>query len=371
MRALPPISFLAHRTAPTRVARYFFWCYLLVVLLVSFYPFSGWRFTGEPIFAFYTYPLPYYFTFFDNLINVVAYFPLGLSAALAMRRWRWLGPLLAALIGILTSCGVEFVQQFIPTRVASNMDILSNGCGSVIGAFVSVIVAMRRSQRRWLVFRHSHLFPGGAAEWGMVWLGLWLITQFDPSVPFFGVVDEPRGIPQPILAPMGDPALFLNLLEGCGMMLNTLGVCLFVSVLVRHSREIPRAIALLVTVVLASKIVFAGAMLKWVDFFAWINHNVALGGLAALPLLAVLLRLKRPWRALAGAVCLLATVLVSWMWPLTPQLSAILPLFRWNYGHLMHFRGLAALISDLWPYGTMLFLLGFAATYRSENEPDW
>ncbi|GGP23475.1 VanZ family protein [Silvimonas iriomotensis] len=371
MRALPPISFLARRNAPTRVASYFFWCYLLVVLLVSFYPFAGWRFTGEPVFAFYTYPLPYYFTFFDNLINVLAYVPLGLSAGLALRRWRWTGPLLAMLIGIVTSCFVEFVQQFIPSRVASNMDILSNSAGAVIGAAISMVLVLRRSQRRWLVFRHSYLFPGAGAEWGMVWLGLWLITQFDPSVPFFGVVDEPRGIPQPIVAPLNNPALFLDILEGSGMMLNTLGVCLFVSVLMRHSRQAPWAVATLLSAVLASKVVFAGLMLKWSDFFSWINHNVVLGGLAALPLLAVLLQLKRPWRALVGALCLFCTVLVSWMWPLAPQLSAILPLFRWNYGHLMHFRGLAALISDLWPYGTMLFLLGFALRWRGENEPDW
>ncbi|GAB7127078.1 hypothetical protein JCM19000A_15850 [Silvimonas sp. JCM 19000] len=371
MRASPPISFLASAHPHTRLSRYFFWCYLLVVLLVSFYPFTDWRYTGEPVFAFYTYPLPYYYTFFDNAINVLAYVPLGIGASLMIRRWPALAWLISALVCVLVSCGVEFVQQFIPSRVASNMDIFSNGVGGLIGAVGAVALRARRVQHAWLVFRHKHLYPGGAAEWGLVWLCLWLITQFDPSVPFFGVVDEPRGIPQPILAPMQDPGLFLDLLEGGGMLLNTLGVCLFTSVLVRYSRNIPRAIIALVSLVLLSKIIFAAIMLRWSQFFIWINWNVALGGLAAVPLLAVLWRLPRRLRAVAGAICLLAAVLVSWLWPLVPQLSAMLPLFRWHYGHLMHFRGLSALISDIWPYGAMIFLLGFALLARPHDEPVW
>ena len=371
MRAFPPISFLASAHVPTRVARYFFWCYLLVVLIVSFYPFADWRYTGEPVFAFYTYPLPYYFTFFDNLVNVLAYIPLGIGAALMLQRRRGTAWLLAALICLAVSCGVEFVQQFLPSRVASNLDILANGSGGLIGSLLALVLRTRRLQSAWQVFRHAYLFPGGASEWGLVWLCLWLITQFDPSVPFFGVVDEPRGIPQPILAPMQDPALFLNLLEGSGMLLNTLGVCLFTSVLVRYSRNIPRVLVALVSLVLLSKVVFGALMLNWSEFFIWINWNVALGGLAAWPLLAVLWRLPRRLRALAGATCLLASALVSWLWPLVPQLSAMLPLFRWHYGHLLHFRGLAALISDIWPYGAMLFLLGFALRWRAQDEPVW
>ncbi|WP_051711413.1 VanZ family protein [Andreprevotia chitinilytica] len=366
MRAFPPIAYLARNIAPSSVSRYFFACYLLLVLIVSWYPFSGWRFTGEPVFAFYTYPLPYYFTFFDNLINVLAYIPLGASVALMVRRraWSWL---VGTLAGFLLSCVVEFVQQFIPGRIADNLDIMSNTFGAFIGGVFALFLASRRWQRRWHVFRYSHFREGGIIECGMVWMGLWFVTQFDPTVPFLGVVVEARGLPQPFDSPIENAALFLRLLEGGGMMLHMIGVALFVAGLMRHLREIPTAIRITLLVALVLKLTFAGMLLKPVQFFVWVNSSIVLGGLAGVLLLWLLWRLQRRWRAFVGALALAAAQVVSWIWPLSPQLSATLPLFRWHYGHLMHFSGLAAAIGDIWPYGAILILLWMAVMRGRES----
>ncbi|AOY01351.1 VanZ family protein [Jeongeupia sp. USM3] len=365
----PPISYLAHQVAQSRVSQYFFYCYLLVILTISFYPFSGWRYTGEPIFAFYTYPLPYYFTLFDNLVNVLAYVPLGVAVGLMARR-RWYAWPLAALVGTLLSGSIEFVQQFLPDRVASNLDMLSNGFGASIGGLMSLVIANRRWQRAWQVFRHSHLAESTLAEWGLVWLGLWFVTQFDPSVPFLGVVVAPRGIPQPFESPLADPALFLSLLEAGGMMLHLVGVALFVSVLVKHVREVPAAIRLTLLAGLVVKLAFAGMLLQPAQFFAWINRNIVIGGLVGVLLLWGLWQLRRRLRALVGALALAAAVAVGWIWPLSPQLSATLPLFRWHYGHLTHFNGLASVIGDVWPYGAVLILLG-AVLARPDSGERW
>ncbi|SMC17832.1 VanZ like family protein [Andreprevotia lacus DSM 23236] len=356
MRAFPPIAYLARDVAPSRVSRFFLACYLLLVLVVSFYPFTGWRFTGEPVFAFYTYPLPYYFTLFDNLVNVLAYIPIGTAVALSV--WpRSLSWLLGALAGTVLSCGVEFVQQFIPGRVASNMDILSNGFGALIGGVLALLLSSRRWQRRWQILRYSHLREGSAVEWGVVWLVLWFVTQFDPTVPFLGVVVEARGLPQPFDSPIANAELFLRLLEGGGMMLQMIGVALFVATLMRHAREIPAAIRITLLVGLLVKLAFAGMLLQPAQFFSWINRNIIVGGVAGALLLWGLWRLQWRLRAFLGVLSLAAAAAVSWAWPLTPQMSATLPLFRWHYGHLMHFSGLAAVIGDLWPYGAILILL--------------
>ncbi|MGL4996803.1 MAG: VanZ family protein [Deefgea sp.] len=350
------------------VSPFFFAVALLVILILSWYPFSGWRFTGEPVFAFFTYPLPYYFTLFDNAINILAYIPLGLSAALILRRSR-LALIYAALIGLLVSMGVEFVQQFLPSRIASNMDILSNGFGAVLGAVMGVFFSHRSVLRRWQLFRHDYLAPGAAVEWGATWLLLWFTTQLDPSLPFLGVVVLPQGLPQPFISPLNNAALFLRLLEGGGMMLHLLGVALFVSVLVRDSRQIPRAILGVLFFALLIKMGFAGMLLQPEQFFAWLNLNVVLGGLAGGILLWILWQLNRRLRAIVGFLALFAANWVGYLWPLSADDSPQLMIFKWNYGHLQHFNGLSHAIGDVWPLGAMLFFLYFIV--EPVQEHDW
>ncbi|QBC43023.1 VanZ family protein [Iodobacter fluviatilis] len=362
------ISYLARRITPSRVPRYVFFCSVLVILVVSLYPFTGWRFTGEPIWAFYAYPLPYYFTFFDNSINVLAYMPLGFSLAISLKNNR-LGPLLAQFSGVLLSCMVEFTQQFLPGRVASNLDILSNSFGAFLGVLLAMILGNRYWQTRCLAARHAWFAPGPAVEWGVTWLVLWFLTQMDPSQPFLGVVVESPGLPQPFESPMENAKLFLRLLEGGGMMLHFLGVALFVSVLMRHTRQSPAAIRFTLLTALLLKLGFAGVLLKPAQFFAWLNFNIFVGGLLGTLALLLLWRLNRGLRALLGALALAATLVIGWFWPLVPQLAATLPLFRWHYGHLLHFNGLSAVISDVWPYGAIALLLWLAA--RPPREESW
>lgn len=233
MRDFPSVSYLAHRATPSRLADYLFYCALLVILLTSFYPYTGWRYNNTELLAFLFYPLPHYFTVFDNAINFMAYVPLGFCLARMLRRRR-LAWLQALLVCTLISAGIEFIQQFLPGRIASNLDIISNAGGAAAGSVFARLQSSRRWQRLWRIWRHQTLAPGSAVEWGLAWIALWFISQLDPTQPFLGVVVAPRGLPQPFTSPIENAALFLRLLEGSGMMLNLLGVSFFVSLLVRH-----------------------------------------------------------------------------------------------------------------------------------------
>lgn len=360
MRTLDSVSFLARPARQTRLARYFLACYLLIILIVSLYPFSGWRDLGVPVFAFFTYPFPHYYTAFENAVNVLAYMPLGFCIVL-LRRRALSGAVLALLTGALLSASIEFIQQFLPTRIASNLDVLCNASGALAGALLVWPFLHPRWQRGWLALRYSLFAPGAAIEWGLAWLLLWFVTQFDPSQPFLGVVVQAQGLPQPFESPIENAALFLRLLEAAGMMLNLIGVALFVSVLVRHVRQIPRAIQFTLLLAFVIKIGFAGMLLKPAQFFAWLNLSVLIGGVLGVLVLLVVWRLRRTFRALLSALALSAAMLVSWLWPLTSQFSSLLPLFRWRYGHLQHFSGLADIIGELWPVVAVCWLLYIAA----------
>ncbi|MDR3389609.1 MAG: VanZ family protein [Rudaea sp.] len=368
MRDFLSVSYLAREGAPSRLARYSFYCTLLVILIASFYPFTGWRYTGAPLLAFLFYPLPYYFTIFDNAINLLAYIPFGYFLTRMLPK-HWYDWLVAGLAGVLVSTLVEFIQQFLPSRVSSNLDILSNGAGAFLGAIFAQILTSRRGKRLWLVWRHAVLAPGSAAEWGFVWLMLWFVSQLDPTQPFLGVVVVPRGLPQPFESPISNPAFFLSLLEGGGMMLNLLGVAFFVSLLARYTAQVPRMIMWTLLIALLAKMSFAGMLLKPTQFFAWFNLNIAVGGSAGLLILFLLWRLNCRLRALLGMLALLAAQMISWAWPLTPQFSATLPLFRWHYGHLEHLSGLANIINDIWPFGAMGWLIWMAI--RPSPEEGW
>lgn len=369
MRWQLPISYLARETAPSWLGRHFLLAWHLVLLAVSFYPFSGWRYTGEGIFAFYSYPLPYYQTAFDNWINVAAYMPLGYAWALYYR-CRWFAPLLAMLLGCLLSGSVEFVQQFIPSRIASNLDILCNTTGCLLGALAAGLFSKLLILRGWHIRRQRWFRVGALADYGLMLLALWFATQMNPAIPLFGVVVQPRGLPQPWVSPIHDAALFLGVLEISGVMLHFTAVCLFLLTLLAQRSDRMTALWGLVLAAVTLKLVTAGALLKPSAFLEWFNLQVLAGILAALILLNILSRLKMRWQALAAAACLFATQVIEELWPLNAEPLDMLNLFKWRYGHLRDFNGLSEMISAVWPYAATVYLLGLAwQNWRRSHMP--
>ncbi|WP_460534128.1 VanZ family protein [Chitinimonas naiadis] len=356
MRLQLPISYLARGTAPSWLGRHFLLAWHAVILVVSWYPFSGWRYTGEPVLAFLGYPLPYYHTLTDNTLNVLAYLPLGYAWALYFR-CRWYAPLSALLLAGLLSGSVEFVQQFLPDRVASNLDLFYNALGGLLGALLAGLMSKLLVVRGWHVWRQRWLQEGAQADFGLTLMVLWLLAQLNPAVPLFGVVVQPTGIPQAWVSPIGNAILFLRVLESLGVMLSITAVSLLVATLLAHRRDAVRGIFSLVLTALLVKVVFAGALLKPAEFLAWFNLNVLIGGLAAWGLLSIALRFKRRWQALAALICVVLAQWVEALWPLTAQMASMSQLFKWRYGHLRDFGGLTQTLSEVWPWLAGLYLV--------------
>ncbi|MBC7490323.1 MAG: hypothetical protein H7240_10555 [Glaciimonas sp.] len=60
--------------------------YLLLIVYISWYPFSGWRDIELTPWAYLLAPLPDYWIVFDVWTKVVGYMPFGLLMALVLRQ---------------------------------------------------------------------------------------------------------------------------------------------------------------------------------------------------------------------------------------------------------------------------------------------
>ncbi len=75
--------------------------------------------------------------------NIILFVPLGFFITLLFQRW-WIG----VLVSIVLSTSVELLQVFLPGRLATPRDVLSNTIGGVIGCVIALVflgVARKRA----------------------------------------------------------------------------------------------------------------------------------------------------------------------------------------------------------------------------------
>jgi VanZ family protein len=340
--------------AQSRLPFYLAGVYTLLVLYGSLYPFSGWRDTGVDPLAFLAGGWPRYFTVFDIVANGLAYVPLGFlwATVFTPRLPAAAVFMLAALTGGVLSFGVEFTQNFLPSRVPSNLDLLCNTCGGLLGALAGL-----RWGRHLLDGGHLHAWRerrflrGVSGDRGLVLLALWLLTQLNPESFLFG-----NGNLRSLL---GLPAAFdfkaghFMELEMATVAAQTLAIFLIGNRLARnHPVLLPLAL------LGAALLVKSGAIMLLMQSamgFAWLTPGT-LGGLALGLVLALLaLGCNTNERLVIAAMALmLATVLANLM-PDNPYLEDSLRV--WQQGHFLNFNGLTRLVSALWPFLALPWLM--------------
>lgn len=176
--------------------------FALIVAHLSLYPYSGWRHIGIGPFEYLSGPwIPVHqkLLWGDILFNVIAYIPLGFLLLLGLSELpnnaeRLLAPLLA----IAFSFGLEALQTSLPTRVPSKMDVLTNSIGAILGAVLAIWVVqhrqwadrLNRTLQLWLI-QKAWLGMGLLCLWLLAllaprqpefMLGLWLGNLFDPAL---------------------------------------------------------------------------------------------------------------------------------------------------------------------------------------------
>jgi VanZ family protein len=348
-----------------RIASILGYAYLLTVVYASLQPFHGWRMPAPEMLAFLGAPWPRYITLEDILVNVAAYLPLGflLSIACGARYGAALGALAAALTGAGASLGLEAVQLFLPSRIASNLDMLANGLGALIGAMAAPLFAPSRLLgARLHAARHRVFREGMAADAGLVLVCLWPLTQFHPTAQLFGtgairaMLDLPVHLKYtPALAFSGEAAV---------VFLNLLGVGLMVAVLTRETPRRLTVIAALAAAALAVKAVTALTLVKTsAPPWGWLTPGVLLGLAGGWVALQAAVRL--PWigQLLLAALSITAAVVAINIAPENPYQSVPARLLAGGQSHFLSFASIMRALSELWPFLALGFL-GWAVTMR-------
>ena len=344
--------------------------YLLLIVYASWYPFTGWRSTGLPPWTFMNLTPPRYWTGFDVAVNIIGYVPLGMLLVPSVYprvRGAW-AVLLTALLGVLVSGTMETVQVYLPSRVASNLDFLTNSIGCLIGAFIGALGARSYLNENRLYQLRQRWFAPHASQ-GLVLLALWPLAQIYPQGYLFGlgqvlpILSEwlsdwfDTGIDLvALLRPGADMSaeqywLSETIITACGMTGAALTMlCMLRPAAPRGALVLAMLGAALVIKALASSLLFTPDN-AWV----WVTPGAQGGFLIGLIMLAGLAFAPQvAQRRLAVVTLLLSLVVVNTV-PANPYFVSTLQ--GWVQGKFLNFNGAAQFLSLLWPFFTLWFLI--------------
>ncbi len=337
--------------------------YGLAIFYASLQPFEAWLAPapGMPFFLFA--PWPPRWVRYDLLTNFFAYVPFGLFMAWALRRRPAARAILATLAaGVLLSFGMETLQGYLPTRVASVADLLSNTAGTACGAGLAIALTRTPETAPTLAAIRGHWFlPGTVGDLGIALLVIWLAVQVNPGIPLFATMYETS----PAGAPPASVDLAANVLEAAHSAFQLLGVGLFLALLLRERRYVAGAALVLIGAAALVKGVAAAVLLKPAAWENWLTPPVSLGVAAGSLLLSMAIWLPRPVQVTLAAVALLSSLLATMFAPDLLFARAPLALFNGPYGHLLNFNGLTHTVLLVWPAVASAFLFALA------GRPGW
>jgi VanZ family protein len=330
--------------------------YTLLAVYGSLYPWSGWHDSGAPISAFLFAAWPRYYTSFDLTANVVAYVPFGFLGVTAMlpRLGAPGAVFVATVFGFALSLAMESLQHYLPSRVPSNVDLACNAAGAMLGALGGARWgAMLLDGGRLHALRQKLLMRGRAGDWGLVLLGLWLVSQLNPVILLFGNGDLHTMLELP--TPLHYSADRFAKIEGIAVCAHTLAIALIAG---RITPSAPhRAAFAMIMLGLIIKTAALLLLMQGAQGLAWATPGSLSGLFAGVVLWLIVARTPAFLRqALAALVLLFATVLVN----LTPDNPYLINTQHfWTAGAFLNFNGLTRLTSSLWPFLALpwLFLL--------------
>ena len=361
------------RPADVRQVRPLAWtlavAYLLVIAYASLQPFSGWHIPPEEVRRFFTAPWPPYITLQDVLLNVAAYVPLAFLCTMAFLA-RYSQPR-AVLIGIgfgfVVSTSMEVLQSFMAARVASNVDVLANTLGTLIGALAAPLFAqtlrpgMRLAELRtkWFVYQRT-------ADVGVVLVGLWLLSQLNPLVQLFGTGHVRDTLDLPTWVIHTPQALVTAQATVTG--LNVLGMGLIVLALTREAMPRLRAVAVVMSIAILLKTLVGFALARSAGLLAWLTPGIAVGVVVAALLVYAATRLSRSAQWIVAALSFAAAIAAINVGPDNPYQTLPPQLLAPGPTHFLSFSSMVRALSELWPFIALVYTLA-AAGEPTEPSP--
>ncbi|MDL2284574.1 VanZ family protein [Oxalobacter sp. OttesenSCG-928-P03] len=349
--------------------------YVFLIAYASLYPFSGWRGSGVFPLTYLYAPLPRYWTWFDVLINVTGYIPLGVLLATAV------SPLLrgarafffAFFTGTLLSLVMEALQVYLPSRVPSNLDLMTNATGVFAGAFLGTILApvIFREDRihyfiqRWLRFGSSRV---------LIIPMLWPLAQIYPQNYLFGhgevlpalsgwlsaFLARPVNLSQMITGSLQLTAeqywLSETIITATGL---TGAILVLLWVLQKNAPRIQLALLMLL-IALLFKIMACALFFQPENALVWLTPG-AIGGLivGVLMLSGLIFTPPLVQRRIAIVMLFISLVTVN---VLPDNQYFLSTLQTWSQGKFLNFNGAAHFLTMVWPFFALWFL--FRSIYK-------
>lgn len=343
--------------------------YALLLAYSGLAPWSGWRDLGLQPLAYLTAPIPRHITNFDLVVNVLAYMPFGMLLVFALHpRVKGTAAILIALAaGLLLAGAIEALQSYLPARVSSNVDLLTNGAGALLGAVLAAPLASGLIDRGRLADWRQRWFDRHSSA-PLLLVALWPAAQIYPEPMLFGN-GEIRGALEDFVGALGghwptlDAALFgpaeFVLAEAFVVASAVLAVGLAFAAAMRPTGPRSSLLIALIVAALLSKSLALAVQFGPERAFAWMTPG-AFGGLAigTLSLLAASAG-PRAWLPRFALLALLALVASVNLVPDNPYYLATIQ--GWRQGALLNFNALARWLSVLWPYALALWLLAASA----------
>ena len=352
------------------IARAALLAYLLLIIYASWYPFTGWRDSGLPLFTFLNLAKQRYWTGFDVGVNVFGYVPLGVLLVLSVYprlRGIW-AVLLAALGGILVTVTMEAVQNFLPSRVPSNLDLITNAGGCLLGALLGAWWAPGLLDRSRLFQLRRRWFAPYASQ-GLVLVALWPLAQIYPQSYLFG-----HGQVLPIVsgwlsrwfdsdidlvsmlrpgAPMTVEQYWLSetIITACGMT----GAVLTLMCLVRRSAPRFLLMVIFLAAALLVKALASSLLFRPDNAFVWVTPGAEGGFIIGMIMLAGLVFAPQVAQRRLAVVTLVFSLIVVNTVPVNPYFVSTLQ--GWVQGKFLNFNGAAQFLSLMWPFLALWFLL--------------
>lgn len=344
--------------------------YALLILYASWYPFIGWHDMGVAPLAYLTAPLPHYWTVFDVGTNILAYIPFGMLLVYALYpRLRGILVLLVALVAAtLWSGTMEAVQTYLPTRVSSNLDLMTNVGGAMIGAVIAQCSSnfflgqgrLRQLGMRW--------FSRDASR-GLIVVATWPLAQIYPQGYLFGhgqlvpilsnwLTDWAGISVVPLMWIWPDLQLSVEQFWLAEVIITAFGLCgavLTLFCLLRKKAPAWLLAVLLVSAALAVKSLSNALLFQPENTFVWLTPGARGGLLLGLLMLFAVHRVSPAHqRRIAIVMLLISFVTVNLI---IPNPYFVVTLQRWVQGKFLSFNGATQFMSLLWPFLAMWFLL--------------
>jgi hypothetical protein len=256
----------------------------------------------------------------------------------------------------------------LPSRVASNLDLLTNSAGACIGAIAGALLTPALLQESPILFLRRRWFSPEASR-GLIVLALWPLAQIYPQEYLFG-----HGQMAPILSDwlsqwlvididIGDMLRFGRqlsveqywLAETFITACSLLGaVLMLLGVMRERAPKAPLALLLIFSAIavksLASALFFGPP-----NAFAWLTPGAETGLMLGLLLLAGMVLTSPKVQRRVAILMLLLSLLAINMAPANPYFIATLQ--TWVQGQFLNFNGAAQFLSLWWPLFALAFLL--------------